>query len=123
MTTPANTPYAPKTLADCATEFRAMMEDAIKRNEFEAAATCKTFLHAVEAAERANAALSAENAGLRALVPEVEKLRDSSRAYLQLGGEFGYSAAHTDTSETVRLNALLDAARSTRPKSHPEGDA
>lgn len=46
--------YAPKTLADCATEFRGMMEDAIRRNEFEAAATCKTFLRAVEAAQAAN---------------------------------------------------------------------
>ncbi len=43
--------YAPKTLADCAAEFQSMMESAIKQNEFEAAATCKTFLRAVEAAQ------------------------------------------------------------------------
>jgi excinuclease UvrABC nuclease subunit len=68
MSTETDPRYAPKTLADCATEFRAMMEDAIKRNEFEAAATCKTFLKAVEAAQ-------AENAQMRDALTRITKIK------------------------------------------------
>jgi len=56
--------YARKTLTDCATEFRGMMESAIMQNEFEAAATCKTFLRAIEAADAELAELRADKARL-----------------------------------------------------------
>lgn len=60
----SDTRYTPKTLADCAAEFRAMMEDAIRQQNFETAATCKTFLQAIEKA-------AAENERLRGILREI----------------------------------------------------
>lgn len=51
-------PLTPKTLAECAAEFRGMMEDAIRQQHFETAATCKQFLLGIEAAQAENERLS-----------------------------------------------------------------
>ncbi len=56
--------FTPKTLAEVAAEFRAMMEDAIRQNHFEVAATCKQFLRAVEAAQTEIDALREDKARL-----------------------------------------------------------